>query len=368
MSSFHLFPKLPTELRLEIWRAYFAICHGTQVHIFLSAPEGPRYIRQDAATGAEGYDTLAGARVCADSWAVFQEAFYMGDLRCLRPSNHGSNGGLNGLNGGGGRTPSPSSISTTPSTPITIASSTTPTITASTTTSAREEGHRRQYTLRFAVSKSDMMYIIDTKVSPILLALSSAPWFRRAPRIAIQVFNFHTPAPNPELLPDPRPYPHNLDYWGRNWVLWNKLLSSLYCPSSLSLSASASASPLLNPSNSSNPPNPSSPQNALSAIRTLMTNPALEQLLFVVVPNREIQRTCYLRPNTYGFQVVDPESFALGSADEVHAVNGHAGLAYARVHRAFPGLGVDRKIGYVADAVPGRAGFSCLDGMWVNGY
>ncbi|KAJ3580291.1 hypothetical protein NPX13_g276 [Xylaria arbuscula] len=221
------------------------------------------------------------------------------------------------------------------------------------------------------------MYIIDTKVSPILLALSTTAWFRRAPRIAIQVFNFHTPEPNPELLPEPRAYPENLDYWGRNWVLWNKLLSSL------SISPLQQQQQLLqSPASRNASTNGNGNGNSASAagsgggsgcagprdLRDLMTSPALEQLLFVVVPNREIQRTCYLRPNIYGFQVVDPESFALGSADEVHAVNGHAGLTYSRVHRAFPGLGVDRKIGYVADAVPGRAGFTCLDEMFVNNY
>ncbi|KAI0505442.1 hypothetical protein F5B22DRAFT_524877 [Xylaria bambusicola] len=307
MSSFHLFPNLPTELRLEIWRAYFAICHGTQIHIFLSTPDGPRYVNQDAATGAEGHDTLAGARICADAWDVFQERFYVGDMRCLQP--------------GGGRT-------------ATISTSTIPINSTATINAAEEEEKRRRYTTRFAVSSQDMMYIIDTKVSPILIALSSAPWFRRAPRIAIQVFNFHTPTPNPDFLPDPRPYPHNLDYWGRNWVLWNRLLSAL-------------------------------PGN----VRELMMNEELEQLLFVVVPNKEIHRTKYLRPNCYGFQVVDPESFALGSADETNAVNGHAGLMYARVHRAFErDVGVERKIGYVADAVLARAGFSCLDETLGSNY
>ncbi|KAI3329691.1 hypothetical protein F4824DRAFT_378207 [Ustulina deusta] len=286
MPPFHHFPQLPTELRLEIWRAYFQACHGTQIHIFLSAPEGPKYINQDAATGAPGYDTLAAARICADSWAVFRESFYVGDTRSLRPK---------------ARAPA-----------------------------ARDD----RYAVRFAVGADDMLYIIDSKVSAILGALSGTSWFRGgARRVALQVFNFHTPTPNPEHLPDPRPYPHNLDYWGRNWVLWNKLLSAL-------------------------------PRD----VRRVLASPSLRQLLFVVVPNREIQRTRPLEPDVYGFAVVDPESFALGSADEVHAVNGHAGLTYSRVRLAFPDLEVDRKIGYVADAVPGRAAFTCLDEMSVTGY
>ncbi|KAI0425226.1 hypothetical protein F5Y09DRAFT_322286 [Xylaria sp. FL1042] len=297
MSSFHHFPHLPSELRLEIWRAYFADCHGTQIHIFLSTSSGPKYINQDATTGAPGWDTLAAAGVSADSWAVFQESFYVGDMRSLYY---------------------PTNTSTSTSTSTTITTTTT------------------QRRLRFAVSADDMLYVIDTKVSPLLTALSRTPWIRRARRLALQVFNFHTPAPNPDLLPDPRPYPHNLDYWGRNWVLWNKLLSSL-------------------------PP----------SIRALMAGPALTQLLFVVVPNREVQRARPLKPNLYGFVVLDPASFTLGSADEIHAVHGHAGLTYARLRAAFPGEDgehVCRKIGYVADAVPARAEFTCLDTMYVTSY
>ncbi|KAI0802777.1 hypothetical protein GGR55DRAFT_682884 [Xylaria sp. FL0064] len=290
MSSFHHFPNLPSELRLEIWRAYFAECHGMQIHIFLSTSSGPKYINQDAATGAPGHHTLAVARLSADSWSAFHESFYVGDMCSLRPSN-------------------------------------------ATIPPSRQQGH--EHDLRFAVSADDMLYIVDSKISPLLTALSSTPWFQRAQRVALQVFNFHTPTPNPELLPDPRPYPHNLDYWGRNWVLWNKLLSSL--PAS---------------------------------VRGLITSPALKQLLFVVVPNREVQRTIALRPNIYGFVVVDPASFALGSADEVHAVHGHAGLTYARLRAAFPGDEdeVCRKIGYVVDAVPARAEFTCLDTRYVTSY
>ncbi|KAI1418861.1 hypothetical protein F5Y12DRAFT_390803 [Xylaria sp. FL1777] len=300
MASFHHFPNLPPELRLEVWRAYFAVCHGTQIHIFFSSSEGPRYVNQDAATGVQGHDTLAAARVCADSWVVFRESFYVGDMRSLQPSRR---------------------------TAVAAAAA------AAEDDEEQQQQQRRRYAREFAVAAEDMMYIVDSRVSPILAALSSTSWFHRARRVAMQVFNFHTPAPNPQRLPDPRPYPHNLDYWGRNWVLWNQLLTAL-------------------------PPD----------VRRMMKNPALKQLLFVVVPSLQVQRTRPLKPNTYGFVFIDPESFVLGSPDETQAVWGHARLTAARIGRIDLGLEMYRKIGYVVDAVPARAQFSCLDKTYVTNY
>ncbi|KAI0965687.1 hypothetical protein F4678DRAFT_452276 [Xylaria arbuscula] len=301
MSSFPQFPDLPIELRLEIWRFYFALCHGTQIHIFLSRRSGPQYINQDATTGGPGHNTLAAAGVSADAWAAFKETFYVGDMRDLHS--------------------------------ITTGTSTSTSTQNEATQNGKEERNERDKDHRFAISPDDMLYIVDMKVSPVLTALSTTPWFRKAHRIALQVFNFHTPTPNPLRLPVPRPWPDNLDYWGRNWRRWNKLLSDL-------------------------PPD----------VWELLASPSLQELFFVVVPNKDIFRDRILKPNVYGFVHIDPLSFTMGSADEVHAVNGHAGLTFLRFCVAFPRQAVHRKVGYVVDAVPARAGFTCVDETLLTDY
>ncbi|TGJ82218.1 hypothetical protein E0Z10_g6564 [Xylaria hypoxylon] len=261
MATFHHFPKLPTELRLEIWRVYFAICHGTQMHIFLSTAEETRYLSQDATTGAEGHDTLAVAKLCADSWATFQESFYVGDRSSLPPQTR--------------------------------------------TSLTRGED-------RFAIGAEDMIYIIDSEFTHILVALSFTSWFSHAQRVAFQICNFHThPDLGVNLIVD------RVNRWIRRWGFFH---------------------------------------GPAKYNQRMLTSPSLQQLLFVVVPNEEILRTQYSKPNIYGFAFFDPISlFDPGSMEEGTVVSIQAQMYILRLDTC-PDL--KRKIAYVVDAVPDRAGFS----------
>ncbi|KAI0449032.1 hypothetical protein F5B21DRAFT_495701 [Xylaria acuta] len=292
MPSFTRFPNLPTELRLEIWRAHFADCHGTQIHIFHSTPHGPKYINQDAASGLPGYNTLAAARVSADSWDVFRESFHVGDTRNLQPQSS--------LQDARGRLIDHQDDDD--------AETGTPSLRVIYAIAAREE--LRRQTVEFALSSDDMVYIVDKDVTPILVSLSGTPWARHVRHLAVQILNF-TACPALQV-PSLR-----LD----RWVRWDELLSA--------------------------PP---------ESVRHLLTSSVLERLLFVVVPNADICRFRYPKPNTYGFVVVDSENFVLGSQDECRVVRSHSRVTYARLCEAFPDL--ESKIRCVADAMPGRAEFS----------
>ncbi|KAI8949389.1 hypothetical protein F4801DRAFT_405489 [Xylaria longipes] len=292
MSSFTSFPNLPTELRLEIWRAHFADCHGTQIHIFHSTPHGPKYANQDAASGLPAYNTLAAARVSAESWDVFRESFHVGDTRNLQPQSslQDARGRLIDYQDDDG------------------AETGTPSLRVIYATAAREE--LRRQTVEFALGPDDMVYIVDKDVTPLLVSLSSAPWARYVRRLAVQILNFTA---SPALqIPSFR-----LDRWAR----WDALLSA--------------------------PP---------ESVRSLLVGPALDQLLFVVVPNADIHRFRHLKANMYGFLFVDSDNFVLGSQDECRIVRSHARVTYVRLCEAFPEL--EERIGCVLDAVPGRAEFT----------
>ncbi|KAH8157414.1 hypothetical protein CIB48_g10842 [Xylaria polymorpha] len=285
MSSFTRFPKLPTELRLAIWREHFADCHGTQIHIFHSTPRGPKYTNQDAASGLPGYNTLAAAKVSAESWEVFRKSFHVGDTQHLQPQStlQDARGRLIDYRDEDG------------------AEMGTPSLRVIYATAAREE--LRRQTVEFAFSPDDMVYIIDKDITPLLVSLSSTHWVRHVQYLAMQFLNF-----------DARPA---VDRWAR----WDALLSA--------------------------PP---------ESLRRLLAGPALHRLLFVVVPNADILRFMYLRPNTYGFVVVDSDNFFFGSQLERRIVRNQSMVIYARLCQEFPNL--QGRIGCVVDAVPARAGFS----------
>ncbi|KAI1741224.1 hypothetical protein F4680DRAFT_416147 [Xylaria scruposa] len=294
--AFLKFPNLPTELRLEIWREYFADCHGTQIHIFHSTPQGPRYTNQDAASGLPGHNTLAAAKICGESWDVFRESFYVGDTRNLQPQSSlvDTRGRLIDHHDDG-------DAETDSSQP--------PSLRAIYATAAREE--LRRQTVEFAFAQDDMFYIVDKDTTPILVSLSSAPWARHVRYLAVQILNF---VAYPALLQGPG---FRLSRWAR----WDALLSA--------------------------PP---------ESVSRFLEGLVMGQLLFVVVPNSDIRHFRYLRPNTYGFVVVDSDNFILGSEDESRIVRSHARVIYAKFCEAFPDL--KEKIGSVVDAVPDRAEFS----------
>ncbi|KAF2969217.1 hypothetical protein GQX73_g4312 [Xylaria multiplex] len=87
MATFHYYPELPTELRLEIWRAYFAGCRPQQVHVFAFDPT-KNSISYKIVGGIE-YNILEETEICAESWAmareIFGECFTVGDMRDLLP-------------------------------------------------------------------------------------------------------------------------------------------------------------------------------------------------------------------------------------------------------------------------------------------
>ncbi|KAI0539479.1 hypothetical protein GGR58DRAFT_500121 [Xylaria digitata] len=92
METFHYYPKLPVELRLEIWRAYFAAWDKEQQHTFISDQEGIRHDDRACETNGtiyEGYNILGEAQICAESWIIFKEffkePFAVGDMRDLLP-------------------------------------------------------------------------------------------------------------------------------------------------------------------------------------------------------------------------------------------------------------------------------------------
>ncbi|KAI1747531.1 hypothetical protein F4782DRAFT_521036 [Xylaria castorea] len=298
--SFLKFPNLPTELRLEIWREYLTDCHGTQIHIFHTTPQGPKYTNQDAASGLPGHNTLAAARVSAESWEMFRESFHVGNTRNLQPQNS--------LLDARGRLIDHDDTETDNSQP--------PSLRAIYASAAREE--LRRQTVELAFAPHDMFYIVDKNVTPLLVSLSSAPWARHVRYLAMQILNFMA---YPALFHAPG---IRLDRWAR----WDALLSA--------------------------PP---------KSVRRLLEGLAMGRLLFVVVPNADIRHFRYLKPNTYGFVVVDSENFVLGSQDECHVVRSHARVTYARFCEAFPDL--KEKIGCVVDAVPDRAEFSIYSNVLV---
>ncbi|TRX93644.1 hypothetical protein FHL15_005320 [Xylaria flabelliformis] len=294
--SFLKFPNLPTELRLEIWREYFTDCHGTQIHIFHSTPQGPRYTNQDAASGLPGHNTLAAAKVSAESWDVFREFFNVGDTRNLQPQSS--------LLDARGRL-----IDHHDDDEAGTDNSQPPSLRAIYATAAREE--LRRQTVEFAFAQNDMFYIVDKDVTPLLVSLSSAPWARHVRHLAVQILNF---VAYPALFHEPG---FRLDRWAR----WDALLSA--------------------------PP---------ESVCRFLEGLVMGQLLFVVVPGVDVRHYRYLKPNTHGFVVVDSENFIFGSQDECRVVRSHARVVYARFCEAFPDL--KGKIGSVIDAVPDRAEFS----------
>ncbi|KAI0435716.1 hypothetical protein F4803DRAFT_544580 [Xylaria telfairii] len=295
MSSFTRFPDLPAELRLEIWREHFASCHGTQIHIFHCTPQGPKYTNQDAASGLPGYNTLAAAKVSAESWDVFRKSFHVGDTRHLQPQNT--------LRDARGRLidyqddDDPEETGTS-------------SLRAIYANAAREE--LRRQTVEFAFSPDDMFYIVDKEITPLLVSMSSTPWAKHVRHLAMQILNFvGCPAIATEAA------------FSRvnRWARWDALLSM--------------------------PP---------ESLRQLLAGPALHRLLFVVVPNALVNQFGQLRPNTYGFVVVDSEDFVFGSQFESYIVRNHSRITYTRLCEAFPEL--EGRIGCVVDAVPARVRFN----------
>ncbi|GAP82763.2 hypothetical protein SAMD00023353_0102990 [Rosellinia necatrix] len=341
MSTFPLFPALPTELRLEIWRAHFTSVHGTRMHIFHAPPSsgvsgggsgsgsGPQYICQDAATGAApAHDTLAAARASPEARGVLESLFAVGDTRCLQPQNDlldsagrlidhgdlpplppsgsGSGGGGSGGGGGGGDGEGEQSLSSGGSLRALYAAA------------ARDELRRRAR--EFALGPDDVVYVVDGGTTRLLAALGAAPWFARVRRLGVQVLNFAAAGARAGA----GAVPSVLDRLGR-WARWDVLLSS--------------------------PP---------AGLRRLLEGPGLERLLLVVVPDLSgaARLAWNPRPNVYGFVVADPDSFVLGTPEQQRAVRSHVRLVYSRLCKAFPNLDADAKVGCVADVVPARAKFS----------
>lgn len=171
---------------------------------------------------------------------------------------------------------------------------------------AAQEELRRQ-SVRFAIdSERDMVYIVDDQVQPLFRALCSSSWMHNVKRVAFQVLNFQRPQPLSRL---------------NRWAQWDDLLSD---------------------------PSPD--------VRRFFSNPTLEDVLLVIVPNKEIE-TANLKTNLYGFVVVDPGFYVLGPSEEGQAVRRHAMSICLRIFKVFPDLLINSRVGCVVDVIPSRSKF-----------
>jgi hypothetical protein len=303
MASFHRFPALPPELRIEIWRQHFAVCHGTQIHVFLSNPpdadttqsQGPKYVNLDAATHDTGYDTLGAAKVSAEAWAVFKESFHVGDTSCLSPQN--------ALLDSGGRL-----VDYDPETddqPGMPGGS----MRGLCALAAQEE--LRRQSVRFAMDcEQDMVYIVDREVLSLFRALCATSWMQKVKRVAFQVLHLQN-----HRHPT---HPRQLDQWAQ----WDIMLG-----------------------------------NPTVGVEKFFNNPAFKAVLLVVVPNEYVGDS-YSNPNIYGFVPLRPLSFTLGTIDDTKLVRNHFRTNTVRLWEAYPHLLTERKIGYMADVIPSRSKFS----------
>ncbi|KAI1166926.1 hypothetical protein F5B18DRAFT_604851 [Nemania serpens] len=298
MTSFNCFQGLPPELRMQIWREHLIECHGTQIHVFLSRPP-------------DADRSLTPSPQCVNLDVTTHEPGYntLGAAMISPESwavfkelfHVGDTGCLspqNKLLDAGGRL-----VDYNPSSDQSGLHG--GSLRAVYAAAAQEE--LRRQSVRFAIkSERDIVYIIDEQVQPLFRALCSSSWMPNVKRVAFQVLNFQRPQP-----------PTRLDRWAQ----WDYLLSD---------------------------PSPD--------VRRFFSNPALKDVLLVIVPNKETQTT-NLKPNLYGFVVVDPEFYVLGPSEEGQAVRRHFVSICLRMFKVFPDLRINGKVGCVVDAIPSRSKF-----------
>ncbi|KAI0202452.1 hypothetical protein F4808DRAFT_421679 [Astrocystis sublimbata] len=300
MSEFTRFPDLPTELRLEIWKAYFAVSHGTQFHIFHSTPQGTAYTNQDALSCLPGSNTLAAARVSAEAWEVFRKNFHVGDTRTFLPQS--SLRDAHGL-----------LIDNPDDADDALGPADTPPLRAIYAAAAREE--LRKQTVEFAFAPDDMFYIVDGDIHPIIAALSAAPWARHVQRLMVQTLCFK---------------PSGLDSGFTLGLLmrqprgWQSIFSS--------------------------PP---------ESVRRILNGPSLRQLLFVTIPN-ELKHGYEGFHDEYGLLRVASVCPYTHSGSFTNSFNQFATIKGAQLCHKYPSL--EGKIDYVVDALPARWKFKAGQG------
>lgn len=363
--SFTIFSKLPTELRLEIWRHHFLGCHGTQMHIFKSSPGGlAHYMNQDAATGEPAYDTLPAATTCSEALAVFRSLlFTVGNTQCLQPQSH--------LLDASGRLidhhQEEEILPNAPCNNLIDEDSAAFNNRALYAHAARAELSRR--TEFFALGPDDVIYIVDEATTEILSSLCTASWlFPSSPfqkeggegrgkkegpcakrRIALQILDFAAPA-----------VPRDRTITGI-WARWRGLLDS---PSPGMRRLFGSGGGGVDSSRERKGKGEEEEKEEKEVKRgenergrkeeEEKEESPLESLLFVIVPNPDYVRARNPRPNTYGFVVIDPDDFSLGSDDDAITVRRNVYHLYNNLCRTFPNLASDGKISCVADVVPNR--------------
>ncbi|KAI3318459.1 hypothetical protein HD806DRAFT_540310 [Xylariaceae sp. AK1471] len=292
MALFHRFPDLPPELRIEIWREHFAACHGTQIHVFLSSSPDADVTQSQGPkyVNLDATTNLPGYDTLGAA-GVSAEAWAV-----FKESFHvGDTGCLspqNALLDSSGRL-----IDYDPSDD----QSDLPggSMRGLYALAAQEE--LRRQSIRFAIDcERDMVYIVDQKVQPLFRALCSTSWMQNVKRVAFQILNFQSGG-----------YTSRLEQWAQ----WDDLLG--------------------------NPP---------PGVQSFLSNQALEDVLLVSVPNEQDYTS--LKPNIYGFVVVDPDS----TMDEAIIMSNRFRSISLRMYQAYPPL--LRKIGCGVDAIPSRARFS----------
>lgn len=292
MSSFHCFPNLPTELRIEVWRHHFSVCHGPQIHMFVSSPDTnptptsqPRYISLDAATNLQGYDTLGAAKVSSEAWLVFNELFIIGDTRCLSPHNSllDSDGKLidhdptKDHSGGSMRGLYAQAV----------------------------QEDLRQHTVRFALDcKHDLIYIVGGNIHPLFRALCSSSWIHKVTQVALQMLSLeaeHQPMTS---------------MFGRR-ALWTETL-----------------------------------ENPSPDVQRFMNNTNLKDMYHVVFPDQQSDLGALKLENIWGFIRIGARSY-VPMASEREAIRISSYITDFVFEKHFPRVASkDLKLHYVLDAIP----------------
>ncbi|CAJ2512612.1 Uu.00g007310.m01.CDS01 [Anthostomella pinea] len=314
-ASFDRFPDLPPELRIKIWKQHFNDNHGTQIHIFHSAPSGPsegfhhgeaypscpQYIGLDAETNSAGCHVLGSAMASSEALAMFQEIFEIGNMECFR-SNDGDvdHHLLYRL------------FRRHTDEHYSIFSGSPDQVLRSIFEAMLSEDLRRART-HFAMNRErDLIYIIDDEVSIILTKLCEAPWMHRAKRVAFLIRNFQTP-PADRLS---------------RWVKWHSLIT--------------------NP-----PPN----------VRQLLEGPHIEEILLVVVPMITESQAREQQPDDYGFAEFRYGEVPLEmlTAEDQAVVENHSRSIAMRFQEYMPNLRGENKIRCVMDTAAMTCAYLMFD-------
>jgi hypothetical protein len=304
MASFPQFQALPAELRIEIWRQHFAACHGRQIHVFHSAsPDADM-----SQTSCPKYANLDAATNLPGYDTLGAAGVSPEAWSVFKESFHiGDTKCLlpqSALQDSSGRL-----VDYDPRNE----QSDSPDRSMRALYAAAAQQELRRQCVRFAIDgENDIVYIVDKKVQPISQALFGTSWMQNVRRLAFQILNFQGPQFSSRA--------------GR-WAQWDNL--------------------------SEDPP---------PGMREFFSNPAFEELLLVMVPNLESQRSSLLQhADAYGLVPATEVDFAelrLGTDDEAFAFRGHTRIITGRLIRNYPRLSLDNKLRYVADAIPSRARFS----------